>query len=283
MISAAEIRRTAGMHQVDPMIIEKDYILGCYLRFLALEPLVAQSWVFKGGTCLKKCYFENYRFSEDLDFTIMEQLSQKTLENLIRNVNQRIQNKIGISFDSQEFVIEIIEDEYGKESFEARIYYRGPWIFRGSSPALRIHLNRDEIVLFQTKMNSVSHPYSDQNELPEITVQTYSLEEILVEKLRAVSGQRRFAIARDIFDIYYLKQNGTTIDSAINAFPEKCKIKGISAENLNLATVFAKEDQFRQNWQRNLEYLVPADLIIPFEKAWITSIELLKQALEPKN
>ncbi|WP_394346518.1 nucleotidyl transferase AbiEii/AbiGii toxin family protein [Sphingobacterium psychroaquaticum] len=24
---------------------------------------------FKGGTCLSKCYFPNYRFSENLDFT----------------------------------------------------------------------------------------------------------------------------------------------------------------------------------------------------------------------
>jgi len=30
------------------------------------------SWAFKGGTCLKKCYFETYRFSEDLDFTLTE-------------------------------------------------------------------------------------------------------------------------------------------------------------------------------------------------------------------
>ncbi len=28
-------------------------------------------WVFKGGTCLKKCYIETYRFSEDLDFTVL--------------------------------------------------------------------------------------------------------------------------------------------------------------------------------------------------------------------
>lgn len=27
--------------------------------------------MFKGGTCLKKCYIETYRFSEDLDFTVL--------------------------------------------------------------------------------------------------------------------------------------------------------------------------------------------------------------------
>ena len=31
---------------------------------------ISETWVFKGGTCLKKCFFETYRFSEDLDFTL---------------------------------------------------------------------------------------------------------------------------------------------------------------------------------------------------------------------
>ena len=26
---------------------------------------------FKNGTCLRKCYYETYRFSEDLDFTVL--------------------------------------------------------------------------------------------------------------------------------------------------------------------------------------------------------------------
>ena len=30
-----------------------------------------RTWVFKGGTCLRKCYYETFRFSEDLDFTIV--------------------------------------------------------------------------------------------------------------------------------------------------------------------------------------------------------------------
>ncbi len=28
--------------------------------------------MFKGGTCLRKCYYETFRFSEDLDFTIID-------------------------------------------------------------------------------------------------------------------------------------------------------------------------------------------------------------------
>jgi predicted nucleotidyltransferase component of viral defense system len=51
-------------------VVEKDYILGWLLAGIAQHPELGRSWIFKGGTCLKKCFFETYRFSEDLDFTI---------------------------------------------------------------------------------------------------------------------------------------------------------------------------------------------------------------------
>ena len=53
-------------------IIEKDYVLGWVLAGISNHNETGSSWIFKGGTCLKKCYFETYRFSEDLDFTIPE-------------------------------------------------------------------------------------------------------------------------------------------------------------------------------------------------------------------
>jgi predicted nucleotidyltransferase component of viral defense system len=51
-------------------VVEKDYVLGWILAGMYGHEELAESWVFKGGTCLKKCYFETYRFSEDLDFTL---------------------------------------------------------------------------------------------------------------------------------------------------------------------------------------------------------------------
>ena len=48
-------------------VIEKDYVFGWLLAGIAAHPALA-GWVFKGGTCLRKCYFETYRFSEDTRF-----------------------------------------------------------------------------------------------------------------------------------------------------------------------------------------------------------------------
>ena len=52
-------------------MIEKDYVLGWLLAAISSHPMLGPAWAFKGGTCLKKCYIETYRFSEDLDFAVL--------------------------------------------------------------------------------------------------------------------------------------------------------------------------------------------------------------------
>lgn len=72
MITKDEILRVADETGLTPQVVEKDYVLGWLLAALAAHDPFAETWVFKGGTCLKKCYFETYRFSEDLDFTLLD-------------------------------------------------------------------------------------------------------------------------------------------------------------------------------------------------------------------
>ncbi len=71
MIELFELQERAREWSLRPDLVEKDYVLGWLLWGIASEPSLAGSWVFKGGTCLKKCFFETYRFSEDLDFTVV--------------------------------------------------------------------------------------------------------------------------------------------------------------------------------------------------------------------
>ncbi len=69
MITRAELNAVGEFHQLPITTVQKDYVLGWILASIAAHP-TASEWSFKGGTCLKKCYFETYRFSEDLDFTL---------------------------------------------------------------------------------------------------------------------------------------------------------------------------------------------------------------------
>jgi len=71
LIRHAEIVARVAEWQLSHAVIEKDYVLGWLLWGIGSDPRLQDCWVFKGGTCLKKCYFETYRFSEDLDFTVL--------------------------------------------------------------------------------------------------------------------------------------------------------------------------------------------------------------------
>lgn len=65
MIDKHEILKAAKSLGLQPSTVEKDYVLGWVLMAIQRNPDSQGKWIFKGGTCLKKCFFDNYRFSED--------------------------------------------------------------------------------------------------------------------------------------------------------------------------------------------------------------------------
>jgi len=65
MIKPGEIQQKANAVGVRDQQIEKDYILSWILFGISKQEKLSSSIVFKGGTLLKKVYFDDYRFSED--------------------------------------------------------------------------------------------------------------------------------------------------------------------------------------------------------------------------
>ena len=61
MIGEAELRRHAALWKVDPMLVDLDYSLGWFVAALYGANEGAERLLFKGGTCLRKCYFGDYR------------------------------------------------------------------------------------------------------------------------------------------------------------------------------------------------------------------------------
>jgi predicted nucleotidyltransferase component of viral defense system len=55
----------AGGRRIPESVLERDYCLAWFLAELALSDL-QRSLAFKGGTALKRCYFGDHGFSEDL-------------------------------------------------------------------------------------------------------------------------------------------------------------------------------------------------------------------------
>lgn len=109
MISKQELLQIASQLNLGPHIVEKDYALGWILAGINNHPKLSDDWVFKGGTCLKKCYFETYRFSEDLDFTLKDEahLNAKFLSSAFVEISEWVYEQSGLEFppDLQNFDI----------------------------------------------------------------------------------------------------------------------------------------------------------------------------------
>ena len=128
MIGRQEILEFAGEVGLDPNVVEKDYLLGWMLAGIAQHPQTRDTWVFKGGTCLKKCYFETYRFSEDLDFTLLDgsHVDETVLRGLFVEITEWIYDQSGIEFPEEARLFEVYRNPRGKKSGHSRIGYRGP-------------------------------------------------------------------------------------------------------------------------------------------------------------
>lgn len=276
MIPEAELRSLARRWNVDLMLLDLDYSLGCFLAGLGRQDLAGRLR-FKGGTCLRKCYFPDYRFSEDLDFTAESRLTQADLRAMVEKAARWVEREIGLDFSAAPVRVETITDEYGKESFEARLYYRGPLSRTGSPRAVRLDVTRAEALTFPSETRAILHPFSDQPVIAAVSIPTYSLEEILAEKIRAMVGQRRFAISRDLYDIHQLLKHGVALSAVVPVLPVKFAAKGMNIEEMRVSNLQARRTEFAADWQRRLTYLLPRSQSASFEDAWETVMWVMRQ------
>jgi predicted nucleotidyltransferase component of viral defense system len=205
MVSRQEIKRVAIVRGLRPHVVEKDYLLGWVLAGVYHHVSLKSSWIFKGGTCIKKCYFDTYRFSEDLDFTVIEpsHLNHDFLIETFSEISDWIFHQAGLEIPTRLLSFEIFTNSRGSESCQGKLGYRGPIGPRSgfrSLPRLKIDLTFDEVVVLPPVERTVCHDYSDDPH-GGISVRCYALEEAFAEKICAL-GQR--ARPRDLYDVINL-------------------------------------------------------------------------------
>ena len=125
MIPEIEFKEKARSFNVPISTIERDYAQNWLLAYL---PKMA----FKGGTGIRKAYIENYRFSDDLDFTLLEKTDLKDLTNKIKKAIQNVKNASGISF------LDDIKSEKVKNGSVINVYFR---ILRSTGDPLKIKMD----------------------------------------------------------------------------------------------------------------------------------------------
>ena len=181
MIRKQDILDRASEWQLRPEVVEKDYVLGWLLAGLARMPF-GHLWIFKGGTCIKKCYFETDRFSEDLDFSLLPMAagSQDALIDQLRTLTASVATMSGLEFPADQIDVKPRRNQQGQPTFEGRVGYRGPLVYPGS-PKIRFDFTQHEAVIDTPVGRPILHPYPD--DLPaETAVTAYSFNEVLAEK-----------------------------------------------------------------------------------------------------
>jgi predicted nucleotidyltransferase component of viral defense system len=227
VIDRTEIIRLAGELGLTPRVVEKDYVLGWVLAGIARDDALTRAWLFKGGTCLKKCFFETYRFSEDLDFTVTEpaQLDRDFLIERFKVIGAWIYDATGIELPPELLRFDVYDLKTGGRAGEGRLAYRGPIAPRGGDlPRIKLDLTADERVVLPSVIAPVTHPYTDAP-AEGITARCYAFEELFGEKVRALAQRAR---PRDLYDVINLFRHGDFRDAAMvirNIVTEKCDFK----------------------------------------------------------
>lgn len=265
MIDRSEILAVAGDLSLTPDVIEKDYVLGWLLAGIFRNQTLAPAWIFKGGTCLKKCYFETYRFSEDLDFTLSDRthLNADFLRDTFGQIARWVYDETGIEIPADQLRFEVLQNPRGGVSCEGRVYYNGPLRHTGSIPRIKLDLTADELVALPPTDRRVGHPYTD---LPEggIIARCYAYEELFAEKIRALAERTR---PRDLYDVVNLFRHGEfrpAVAAVVDVLRRKCAFKGIPVPTL--ASLADKAQELTGDWEAMLGHQLP--VLPPFDSFW---------------
>lgn len=260
MIRKADILERASEWGLTPGVVEKDYVLGWLLAGISTHPGTRELWIFKGGTCLKKCILETYRFSEDLDFTLLpaSEYSEAGIARILREITTRVTEWSGIQLPEHEISVLPRRDRRGRDTFEGRVGYVGPMALSGSLPKIRLDLTMHEAVIQAPARRAVFHPYPD--ELPtDARVSAYTFAELLAEKTRALCERAR---PRDLYDVIRLAD--VELSSGERAelravLRAKFLAKDIAVPSVDeLVRLVSAAEEMRSEWENMLQHQLPA-------------------------
>ena len=265
MIDKREILVIAQQTSLTPHVVEKDYVLGWMLAGIYGHEDLAGSWIFKGGTCLKKCFFETYRFSEDLDFTLREpeHLDANFLTGVFSEIGEWIYDQTGIEIPADKQAFDIYQNPRGQVSCQGKISYKGPVSSTHALPRIKLDLTADERVVLPPVGAQIFHPYSDAPE-EGIEVLAYDYTEAFAEKFRALAERTR---PRDLYDVVHLYRNTEARpepEHFLEVLRAKCEFKGISIPGM--ADLEPHRAELEAGWIHMLEHQLPA--LLPVTTFW---------------
>lgn len=274
MIDKAELDAKSKEFEIHPSNVQRDYVFGWMLYAIFTQSSLKDLLFLKGGNALRKGYFENTRFSKDLDFGIPNDIQQQSLLEEVNRLCGFIQGKAGITF--------VLEENHVKEKFaatqaaptdlkvyEVRVYFQD---FYGHADHIRLKiamdLTRFDKVILPLQKVKLIHPYSDSAAVV-CDIRCMKLEEIIATKLKCLLQREH---PPDLFDyVYSVKQMGGSLDRSevLGALMRKTIFSRdpFILKSILLTTAF---DFFRETWA--VAIICAKNILISAEEAIATLI-----------
>ncbi len=252
-------------------LIEKDLILHQLLLDLSKNEFFRENFVFKGGTCLIKCYLGYFRFSEDIDFTWKNQekfkeMSKKEIRKYLSSVTsetgaifEEIAKKRGLDFKCIKNNRDYVELGGGSKTLTFKVWYDSEIL--NSRSFIKVQINFLEDMRFPPEKNVLKSLLDRHVEEPEvlfpeeykeysehIPFETYDIKEILCEKIRSILT-RKGVKARDFADVYLVSKK-------FGISPEDLK-KDIVVKTLFALNLYMK---YRNNFNEKKKLLKTKDI-----------------------
>jgi predicted nucleotidyltransferase component of viral defense system len=244
-ISLLSNRLAGGGRRIREDVLERDYCLAWFLCALAQSDL-REVLAFKGGTALKRCYFPEYRFSEDLDFTLLSEITFEGIQKRLESVYATVKESSGIVFG---FDRKDTNSHVNSHTFYLK--YTGPL---PSGNDVKVDITIREHVVFPLQDRPILRGYDEFSDIPDgRLIRVYSLEEITAEKLMALADRARNE-PRDLYDLWYLtSEAGIAISSVADAVRQKLSFREKAFEGLEKA-ITGKEARLKALWSKRLAY-----------------------------
>lgn len=209
-----ELRALAKKQGTNPATLEKDYVLTWLLRGFYIEKSrLRDAFVMKGGTAIRKAYFpDTWRFSEDLDFTVVKKVEPETAREAMQWIFAELLKESKVRYELDAF-------HSNEGAIISTIKFTGPLNYKSK---LKLDISLNEKMVLQPEWRPVAPAFPD---IPDFQILAYPLLEILAEKIRSIM-QRGYS--RDYYDVWRLmKENKFDENEVKKLLLHKCELKGI--------------------------------------------------------
>ncbi len=184
MLTQVQAQKFAVENQTVVDNILKEHFQVNLLDILFNAPF-EQNLVFKGGTSLRLAY-GSFRFSEDLDFSITEDISFSSFQQVMQKVTTTLPGAV-------------IKDIYDKRNtLYARVIFNVE--YRPVPIGIKIEINK-KAKGFDHTIRMISSPFNNLSVLGRV----YNLESIRGDKIRIIRDRER-RDPRDLFDAWFIHQ-----------------------------------------------------------------------------